>query len=192
MTGPRPGLRLSQQTASEPAPALTTGAPGWRVTEPPSCPTLRASQPPPVRVSAPRVERDSHLPGAALGSSSAAPGPRPGTRARLSPADGAQACAVASAGRSDRTPSGSRPLRPPVRTTSGTSYTAGGARSICPFPEAAVGKLNSRNPGASWITIPPPQSARERRRVDHYAAAGWITRRAPLKRHRPRPRTTPA
>ena len=109
------------------------------------------------------------------------PGPRPGTRARLSPADGAQACAVASTGRSDRTPSGSRPLRPPVRTTSGTSYTAGGARSICPFPEAAVGKLNSRNPGASWITIPPPQSARERRRVDHYAAAGWITRRAPLK-----------
>jgi len=69
----------------------------------------------------------------------------------------------------------------PARTTAGTPCSASGSCRLDPYPDGRALPPRPRTPTAEWITIPPPTRGRERRRVDLYDAAGWITVRAPLK-----------
>lgn len=70
---------------------------------------------------------------------------------------------------------------PPASTTAGTPCSVSGNRLVRASPHGPAARPPGRTRGGRWITIPPPVPGRGRRRVDLYAAAEWITAKAPLK-----------
>jgi hypothetical protein len=77
------------------------------------------------------------------------------------------------------------------------SMGAPGPRSIRRSPPPGGGSVArrrwiSRSPPAGWIICPPRRGAARGGHVDHDLAAGWISRRPPLKGGRPRSHCGPA
>lgn len=103
------------------------------------------------------------------------PAPPPGTA--LAHAHGAPVtiAGAAPAGKPPRTPVAPSPASPTGGTTCGIPYNASESS-----PASTSLAMIPQPPG--WVTIPPPSDGGSNSLLDHFAAAGWITSRAPLTR----------